>query len=123
MRANRKTPLWPSHLKAQKRNRKHHPKRLKKDHYNVSAYRCAIRRGCTLADKQAHQKSPEIPANQVIVPAWHPNQLRHNAATNLRKEHGIELARIVLGHATGFTTEIYAEADKQQAMEVIAKIG
>jgi integrase len=123
MRANRKTPLWPSHVKAQRRNRKHNPKRLKKDHYKVAAYRCAIRRGCVLADKQAHQKRPEIPADQVIVPSWHPNQLRHNAATNLRKEHGIELARIILGHATGFTTEIYAEADRQQAMEVMAKIG
>ena len=57
------------------------------------------------------------------VPHWHPHQLRHNAATNLRREFGIELARIILGHATAFTTEIYAEADRQQAMEVVAKIG
>ncbi len=54
---------------------------------------------------------------------WHPHQLRHNAATNLRKEFGVELARIILGHATAFTTEIYAEADRQQAIEVIAKVG
>jgi site-specific recombinase XerD len=49
--------------------------------------------------------------------------LRHNAATNLRKEFGVELARIILGHATAFTTEIYAEADRMQAMEVIGKVG
>jgi hypothetical protein len=55
--------------------------------------------------------------------SWHPNQLRHNAATRLRKEFGVELARIILGHATAFTTEIYAEADRAQAMEVIAKVG
>lgn len=54
---------------------------------------------------------------------WHPHQLRHNAATYLRKEFGIELARIILGHSTAFTTEIYAEADRQKAAEVIAKIG
>lgn len=54
---------------------------------------------------------------------WHPHQLRHNAATRLRKEHGVELARIVLGHSTAFTTEIYAEADREQAVEVIGKIG
>lgn len=57
------------------------------------------------------------------IPGWHPNQLRHNAATVLRKEHGIELARIVLGHSTAFTTEIYAEADRDQALAVVAKIG
>jgi hypothetical protein len=28
-----------------------------------------------------------------------------------------------LGHASAFTTQIYAEADRAQAMEVIAKIG
>jgi len=49
--------------------------------------------------------------------------LRHNSATNLRREHGIELARIILGHARAFTTEIYAEADRAQAMEVIARVG
>lgn len=54
---------------------------------------------------------------------WHPHQLRHNAATNLRKEFGVEVARIILGHATAFTTEIYAEVDRQQAMDVIGKIG
>ena len=54
---------------------------------------------------------------------WNVYRLRHNAATSLRKEHGVELARIILGHATAFTTEIYAEADRQEAMEVIARIG
>ena len=41
----------------------------------------------------------------------------------MRKEFGVELARIILGHATAFTTEIYAETDRQQAMEAIGKIG
>jgi site-specific recombinase XerD len=43
---------------------------------------------------------------------WHPHQLRHNAATNLRREHGVELARIILGHANVLATQIYAEADR-----------
>jgi site-specific recombinase XerD len=55
--------------------------------------------------------------------SWHPHQLRHNSATTIRKEYGIELARIILGHSTAFTTEIYAEMDRLQAVEVIAKIG
>ncbi len=52
-----------------------------------------------------------------------PLQLRHTAATRIRKSYGIELARIILGHSTAFTTEIYAEADRVKAMEVMTKIG
>jgi hypothetical protein len=33
------------------------------------------------------------------------------------------LARIILGHSTAFTTEVYAKTDDQQAREVVAKIG
>jgi hypothetical protein len=76
-----------------------------------------------LADRRAHQEQPEIAADQIIIPGWNPNRLRHNAGTSLRKEYGVELTRIILGHATAFTTEIYAEADRQQAMEVIGKVG
>jgi integrase len=54
---------------------------------------------------------------------WHPHQLRHTAATLLRLEYGIEVTRIILGHSTAFTTEIYAETDRRQALNVIGKIG
>ncbi len=57
------------------------------------------------------------------VPAWHPNQLRHNAATRLRREFGIEVARVILGHGRLETTEIYAEADRDRAMEVMRQVG
>ncbi len=42
---------------------------------------------------------------------WHPHQLRHNAATDLRRQFGIEATRVVLGHASAVTSEIYAEMD------------
>jgi hypothetical protein len=41
----------------------------------------------------------------------------------LRREHGVELTRIILGHSTAFTTEIDAETDRQQAVEIMARIG
>jgi integrase len=106
-RKARKTPLYPSHVEAKERQKKTRRRRQYQQHYDVNAYRRAIRRACKDAG----------------APEWSPNRLRHNAATLLRKEYGIELARIILGHATAFTTEIYAEADKAQAMEVIAKVG
>ncbi len=43
--------------------------------------------------------------------SWHPHQLRHNAATYLRREVDIESARIALGHTTATMTERYAKAD------------
>ena len=54
---------------------------------------------------------------------WHPHQLRHNAATELRKEFGIEAARIILGHHSTAVTEIYAEKDEQEAIAAIMKVG
>jgi integrase len=55
--------------------------------------------------------------------AWFPNQIRHSAATRLRREAGIETARVVLGHANIRTTEIYAEADMTRAVEAMARLG
>jgi len=54
---------------------------------------------------------------------WHPHQLRHNAATFLRKEFGLETARIILGHQSSAITEVYAEQDQQKAMEAIVRVG
>jgi integrase len=49
--------------------------------------------------------------------------LRHNAATFLRKEFGLETARIILGHRSSAITEVYAEQDQQKAMEAIVQVG
>lgn len=57
------------------------------------------------------------------VPHWAPNQLRHAAATRIRKELGIDAARAVLGHVSSTTTEVYAELDMAQAAEVMARLG
>jgi integrase len=54
---------------------------------------------------------------------WHPHQLRHNAATLLRKEFGLETARIILGHRSAVITEVYAEQDKEKALEAIVRVG
>jgi site-specific recombinase XerC len=54
---------------------------------------------------------------------WHPNQLRHNAATRIRSACGIEAARIILGHSSAVTSEIYAEIDQEKAREIMSKLG
>lgn len=44
---------------------------------------------------------------------WHPHQLRHTAATEIRASLGIEDARLALGHSSTQMTERYAEPDWQ----------
>jgi integrase len=145
-RQNRKTPLYPSHVRHIEAKRAKYRARPPRDHYDVPAYRRAITRACERAFPLPFELAPQIKPNgkresfsewrlrltheqkEAIKQwrrdhHWYPHQLRHNAGTRLRREYGVELARIILGHATAFTTEIYAEADKQQAMEVIGKVG
>jgi integrase len=137
MRASRKSKVQPSQASRRKRT----AKRLPGEFYDVAAYRRAIKYACErafplpadLGPKPGESKqawNARLTAEEKArvrswhkEHAWHPHQLRHNAATNLRKQFGVELARIILGHRTAFTTEIYAEADREHAMEVIGKIG
>lgn len=142
LRASRMTKVQPSQLDRKKAS----PKKLPGDRYDVAAYRRAISYACDrafpLPENLARKIKPDgkrestkewkarlAPPDKEAVRqwrrghSWHPHQLRHNAATNLRRQYGVELARIILGHATAFTTEIYAEADRAQAMEVIGKVG
>jgi integrase len=141
LRDGRQSKLWPSHVRHQQKKRKSKPKRTKGDRYDVASYRRAIFRACDLAfppplalvkrrEETRTQWQERLSPNQKTELAtwrsdhrWHPHQLRHSAATNIRNEFGIELARIILGHSTAFTTEIYAETDRQQAIDVIAKMG
>ena len=57
------------------------------------------------------------------IQPWAPNQLRHNRATVIRKEFGIEAASVTLGHSGLEVTQVYAEADRQKAIEVAKAIG
>lgn len=76
-------------------------------YYVPTSYARAIRRAC----------------REAKVVEWSPNQLRHNAATRLRREFGLDVAQIVLGHTHPDTTLIYAEADLQRAVAVMERVG
>ena len=88
-------------------NRRGAPRKQPGDRYTADSYRRAIAYACKRA----------------VVPHWHPHQLRHNAGTFIRKEYGIEAARLILGHQTAGISLIYAEADEQKAKDIIAKVG
>jgi integrase len=103
LRKVRKTNVQPSQANRAKSEPKRKPRLL----YSTRSYNRAI----TYAVKRAG------------INNWHPNQLRHLAATNLRREFGIETARAILGHSTVSMTEIYAEMDAAKARDAMAKSG
>ena len=75
--------------------------------YDVNSYRRAIQRAC----------------EQAGVPRWHPHQLRHTAATRIRKELGLEAAQVWLGHSNADVTQVYAEVDHARALDIAARMG
>jgi integrase len=103
MRAVRKTKVQPS----QKARRRRSPKRVPGVRYYTTSYGYAIRRAC-----KKHGIAP-----------WHPHQLRHSHATEVRRQFGLEAAQVALGHAQANVTEVYAERDLALAVKVAAQIG
>jgi site-specific recombinase XerC len=54
---------------------------------------------------------------------WSPNQLRHTAATEIRRQFGLEAAQVTLGHSNANVTQIYAERDLSKAAEIMRQVG
>lgn len=120
MREARKTRVQPSQRDRSKRR----PKRKARDFYTKDSYATAVRRACDAADRAAHKADPEAPAAERLIPRWAPNQLRHAAATEIRKLYdGLEAAQVVLGHSKADTTQIYAERNWKLAAAVMKEIG
>lgn len=99
------------------------PKRQPSTSYSVSSYGNAISRAIDKANRQLTTEAEKVGAVPQLILHWHPNQLRHNAATRLRAKYGIETARVILGHASASTTEIYAEEDFDRAARAMAESG
>lgn len=104
---NRKTPRWSSHANRNVTKRVAKAKRKPAESYDVTSYAHAIAKAC----------------KRFSVPHWHPNQLRHTAATRVRKEFGLEAAQVLLGHSRADVTQVYAERNETLAVTVAAKIG
>ena len=133
--AARKTPRsygnWPGS------NIKRNPNKQPTDHYTSDTYLRAVTYGCELAfgmpaelrrrpmdETTAERKTRYAKAREWRREnTWHPHQLRHNHATMVKREHGLEVARVLLGHKHAAITEVYAEVDRDRAVQVVAKIG
>ncbi|TWT35605.1 site-specific tyrosine recombinase XerC [Posidoniimonas corsicana] len=103
--AARKTPLSCGNTRGS--NRVKRPKKTAGDCYTTRSYRQAIYRGCDRAG----------------IDRWAPNRLRHTAATEIRREFGLEAAQVILGHSQAAITQVYAERDAAKGIEVARQIG
>jgi integrase len=131
----RKTPLSCGNRPGT--NRKAKRSRPAGDRYTTGSYRRAIHRGCELAFEMSAElrRGPKGEAADVKIQriklarqwreqhTWHPNQLRHSAATEIRKRFGLEAAQVTLGHAAADITQVYAERDLARAAAVMAQMG
>lgn len=109
------------HVYAQRLVRPARKKRNAK--YSVASYATAIKSAIRKADRLAHERRPDVASDVPIVKRWHSHQLRHNAATYIRQQFGLDAARAVLGHSSQTMTEVYAEQDWSIAEKVMAKVG
>ena len=98
--ANRKTPLSCG-------NRPSGVTRQFKDYYTKDSYGTCVRRA----------------AKRAGVPKWSPYQLRHTAATDIRRQFGLEEAQVMLGHSRADVTQIYALKNEQLSVLVAGAIG
>jgi integrase len=116
--AQRKTPLCCGNRIGT--NRRTIPKQTAGDKYDSTNYRSAVRYATTAARKVI-RKAGDDPDK--VLPYWTPYQLRHTAATKVRKEMGYECAGATLGHTNMSATAIYAERNQGLADEAAKRFG
>ncbi|MFC1782348.1 tyrosine-type recombinase/integrase [Planctomycetota bacterium] len=110
---NRKTPLSCGNVPGS--NQKENPRKVPGNQYSSCSYNYAV----TKAIKKAEKDGKE-------VVRFTPHQLRHTAATLIRKEfgaEGLEFAAASLGHKDISATKFYAELQTSKAIEAARKLG
>lgn len=113
----RTTPVFPSEQQRRDRESLGRERREVGDVYDAHTLRRAIARAVTAANRQRKA------AGLSPIAKWHPYQVRHAAATRLRADFGLDVARCVLGHSSAAMTEVYAEIDQTKARAAIEQIG
>ena len=129
----RKSPRWPSHEQHQARKKAVRHRKARGNCYTPAAYRRAIARACDRAfphpASSAIKKKDLTPDQRRELAAWrkahrwHPHQLRHSAATRIRRRFGLEGAQAVLGHSELGSTQIYAEKNLDAARAIMQEVG
>ncbi|MCH8151388.1 MAG: site-specific integrase [Planctomycetes bacterium] len=98
------------------------------EHYTAGSYRRAIRYACMKLHPYPNDIKRAADEKRLRKEhrerwCWHPHQLRHNYATMIRKRFGVEEASNMLDHSSVKMTEVYAERDREQALEIAQLVG
>lgn len=91
--------------------------------YTNDSYRRAIHYACDKAFPPPEKLTGDKLKQWQSAQRWSPNQLRHTAATEIRKRFGLEAAQVILGHAAADVTQVYAERDAEKARAVARQVG
>jgi integrase len=142
LRQNRKSKVPPSQQSRAKRK----PQRQPGDRYTKSSYANAVADACDRAFPPPEHLRPRIKdngrretrkeflarltdADKAELKAWqkahrwHPHQLRHTRALELKREFGLDTTRAILGHSSPVITEHYATLDLARAAEAMGQLG
>lgn len=116
----------PAEPERQRRDAKHAARKTKMSCGNIPGSNVARRPRKEPGESwytQAYGRAIKNACNRAKLKVWAPNQLRHSAATAIRKQFGIEAASVILGHSEIGVTQIYAEQDIAKAIEVASQVG
>ncbi len=121
MAERRKTPLSCGNRPGS--NRTDNPQRTAGEKYDSISYNKAVGHALKAANKVITEKATAEGVEPKLIPHWTPYQLRHTAATKVRKEMGYECAGATLGHTNMSATAIYAERNQGLADEAAKRFG
>jgi integrase len=119
--AQRKTPMSCGNTVGSNRNTE--PEKEPGTVYDSHGYRKAVQYAITACNKVRRVEAKADGTEPDLVPRWTPYQLRHTAATKVRKEMGYECAGATLGHTNMSATAIYAERNQGLADEAAKRFG
>jgi len=137
MREKRRTKVQPSQTNRRKRSPKLQPAEVYTPHTYAHAIRTAVEKTFPLPERLARQTGETFKDwRERLTPEqwaevrtwryahhWHPNQLRHLFATEIRASHGLEAAQVLLGHSSANVTQVYAERDRILGAKVATAVG
>lgn len=119
---DRKTPIYPSELRAREKARRARQgrasKRPKRDHYDTGSYRRAVTYAITKANRELGKLDPDA----TVIPHWHPSQLRHTISTEISQAIGEQAAQRWLGHERLETTGIYTEKQVSELVNIARRL-
>jgi hypothetical protein len=119
--AERRTPQFPSHVARNTYKRVENPKRSAGRRYSCEVVARTVARAVEMANARSRKAADG--GDGESVPHWHPNQLRHQFGTEVRREYGLEAAQVVLGHEKADITQLHAERNLTLASRVASEIG